>query len=70
MEPFFLAIFQDDHHLSNDGIFERTISINWLEPSKDHPLVYTVGNEDNNSSPQYILDVALIGGSRWWENLS
>ena len=27
------------------------------------PLVSTVGNEDNNNSPQCILDIALNGGS-------
>ena len=46
-----------------DGIFERTMHINWLEPSE----VYTVGNEDNNNPPQCILDIALNGGSGWWE---
>ena len=30
--------------------------INWLEPSEEDPLVYTIGNEDNNSPPQCILD--------------
>ena len=28
----FLAILQEDLHVSNDGIFERTTRINWLEP--------------------------------------
>ena len=44
--------------------------INWLEPSEEDPLVYTIGNEDNNSPPQCILDTlctALNGDSRWWE---
>ena len=65
MEPFILAILREDHHRSNDGIFEHTMRINWLEPSEEDLLVYTVGNEDNNSSPQCILDIALNGGSRW-----
>ena len=39
--------------------------INWLEPSEEDPLVYTVGNGDNNNPPQCILDIALNGGSGW-----
>ncbi|XP_022796637.1 uncharacterized protein LOC111335061 [Stylophora pistillata] len=58
--PFFLAILREDLHRSNDGIFERTIYINWLEPSEEDPLVYTVGNEDNNNPPQCILDNATL----------
>ena len=48
LEPFFLAILREDLHSSDDGVFERTMRINWLEPSEEDPLVYTVGNEDNN----------------------
>ena len=40
LEPFFLAILREDLHRSNDGIFERTMHINWLEPSDEDPLVY------------------------------
>ena len=32
----------------------------------DSQLVYTVGNEDNDP-PRCILDIALNGGSGWWE---
>ena len=39
--------------------------IKWLEPSEEDRLVYTVDNEDNNSPPQRILDIALNGGSGW-----
>ena len=38
----------------------------WLEPPED-PLLYTVGDEDNKNPPQYILDIALSGGSGWEE---
>ena len=34
--------------------------INWLEPSEEDPLVYTVGNEDNNNPPQCFLDIATV----------
>ena len=54
LEAFFLAILWEDLHRSNDGIYERTMRINWLEPSEENPLVYTVGNEDNNNPPQCI----------------
>ena len=60
LESFFLAIHQEDLHCNNFGIFERTMRINWLEPSQEDPLVYTVGNEDNNNPPQCILDVATV----------
>ena len=33
--------------------------INWLEPSEEDLLVYTVGNEDNNR-PQQFLDIATV----------
>ena len=36
-----------------------------LDPSEQDPLAYTVGNEDNNNSPQCILDIALKGGLGW-----
>ena len=65
LQPFFLAILREDHHCSNDGSFERTMRITRLEPSEEDPLVYTVGNEDNNSPRQCVLDIALNGGSRW-----
>ena len=67
MEPFFLAILREDLHRSNDGIFEfeSAMRIDWLEASEEEPLVYTVGNEDNNNPPQCILDIALNGGSEW-----
>ena len=42
LESFFQAILREDLHRSNDGIFERTMRINWLEPSEEDPLVYTV----------------------------
>jgi len=58
LEPFFLAILREDLHRSNDGILERTMHLNWLEPSEEDPLVNTVGNEDNKNSSQCILDVA------------
>lgn len=61
----FLAILREDLHHSNDGIFERTMRINWLEPSEEDPLVYTVDNDDNNNPPQCILDITLNGGSGW-----
>ena len=61
----FLAVLREDLHHSNDGIFERTMRINWLEPSEEDPLVYTVGNGDNNNPPQCILDIPLNGGSGW-----
>ena len=35
LEPFFLAILQEDLHCSNGGILERTMRINWLEPSEE-----------------------------------
>ena len=38
-----------------------------VEPPEEDPLVYTVGDEDNNNLPQYILDIALNGGSGWGE---
>ena len=57
LEPFILAILRGDHHRSNDGIFERTMRINWLEPLEEDPLVYTIDNEDNNNP--------LNGGSGW-----
>ena len=60
LKSFFLAIHWEDLNRSNDGIFERTMRINWLEPSEEDPLVYTVGNEDNNNPPQCILDVATV----------
>ena len=60
LKSFFLAIHREDLNRSNDGIFERTMRINWLEPSEEDPLVYTVGNEDNNNPPQCILDVATV----------
>ena len=41
LEPFFLDSLEDLHR-SNDGIFERTMHINWLEQSEEDPLVYTV----------------------------
>ena len=59
-EPFFLAILPEDLHRSNDGILERTMHLNWLEPSEEDPLIYTVGNEDNKNSPQCILDIAKL----------
>ena len=59
LEPFFLAS-SEDLHRSNDGIFERTMHINWLEQSEEDLLVYTVGNEDNNNPPQCILDIATV----------
>ena len=65
LEPFFLASLREDLHRSNDGIFERTTGINWLEPSEEDALVYTAGNEDNNNPPQCILDIALNSGSGW-----
>ena len=34
--------------------------LNWLEPSEEDPLVYTVGNEDNKNSSQCILDIASV----------
>ena len=34
--------------------------LNWLEPSEEDPLVYTVGNEDNKNSSQRILDIASV----------
>ena len=45
---------------SNDGVFERITRINWLEPSEEDPLVYTVGNGHNNNPPQSILDIATV----------
>ncbi|XP_068689956.1 uncharacterized protein [Montipora foliosa] len=60
LEPFFLAILREDLHRSNDGIFERIMHINWLEPSDEDPLVYTVGNEDNHNPPQSILHNATL----------
>ena len=60
LEPFFLASLQEDLHRSNDGIFERTTRINWLEPSEEY-----AGNEDNNNPPQCILDIVLNSGSGW-----
>ena len=62
---FFLAILCEDLHRSNDGIFERTTRINWLEPSEEDALVYTAGNEDNKNPPLCILDIALNSGSGW-----
>ena len=59
LEPFFLDSLEDLHR-SNDGIFERTMHINWLEQSEEDPLVYTIGNEDNNNPPQCILDIATV----------
>ena len=38
-----------------------------LSRQKKTPLVYTVGDEDNNDLPQYILDIVLNGGSGWGE---
>ena len=38
-----------------------------VEPPEEDPLVYTEGDEDNNNLPQYILDIALNGGSGWGE---
>ena len=39
-----------------------------VEPPEEDPLVYTVGDEDNNNRlPQDILDIALNGGSGWGE---
>ena len=60
LEPFFLAILREDLHRSNDGILERTMHLNWLEPSEEDPLIYTVGNEDNKNPPQCILDIAKL----------
>lgn len=60
LEPFFLAILPEDLHRSNDGILERTMHLNWLEPSEEDPLIYTVGNEDNKNPPQCILDIAKL----------
>lgn len=60
LEPFFLAILQEDLHCSNGGILERTMRINWLEPSEEDALLYTVGNEDNNNPPQCILDIVTV----------
>ena len=67
LEPFILAILRENLHRSNDGIFECTMRFNWLEPSEEDPLVYTVGNEDNSNPPQCILDIALNSGPGWWE---
>ena len=61
LEPFFLAILCEDLHLSNDGNLEHTMHLNWLEPSEEDLLVYTVGNEDNKNSSQCILDLASVG---------
>ena len=56
MEPFFLATLREDLYHSNDGIMR----ISWLQPSEEDPLVYTVGNEDNNNAPQCIVNVATV----------
>ena len=61
---FFPRILWEDFR-SIDGIFELTMRINWLEPSEEDRLVYSVGNEDNNNLPHFILDIALNGGSGW-----
>ena len=34
--------------------------LNWLEPSEEDPLIYTVSNEDNKNPPQCILDIAKL----------
>ena len=47
LEPFFLAILHEDLHGSSDGFLESTMQLNWLEPSEEDPLVYVIGNEDN-----------------------
>ena len=60
LEPFFLAILRDDLHRSNDGFLERTMHLNWLEPSEEDPLVYIVGDEDKKNPPQCILGTASV----------
>ena len=60
LEPFFLALLREDLHRSNDGILERTMQINWLEPSEEDPLIYIVGDEDDKNPPQCILDIASV----------
>ena len=62
--PFFLRILWEELR-SIAGVFELTMHINWLEPSEEDPLVYTVGNEDNDNPTHCILDIALNGGSGW-----
>ena len=60
LEPFFLTLLREDLHRSNDGILERTMQINWLEPSEEDPLIYIVGDEDDKNPPQRILDIASV----------
>lgn len=71
MDPFFLAILREDLHCSNDGIFERIMHSNWLERSEEDPLVYAVGNKDNNP-PQCIVDNATLvqDGGKFLQNIS
>ena len=60
LELFFLAILCEDLHRSNNGILEPTMHLNWLKPSEEDLLVYTLGNEDNKNSSQCILDIASV----------
>ena len=55
-----MAILRDDLHRSNDDILERTMHLNWLEPSEEDPLVYIVGDEDKKNPPQCILGIASV----------
>ena len=34
--------------------------LNWLEPSEEDPLVYTVGKVDYKNSSHCILDIASV----------
>lgn len=60
LELFFLAILREDLHGSSDRFLESTLQLNWLEPSKEDPLVYVVGNEDDKTPPQCILYIASV----------
>ena len=70
LDPFFLALLREDLHRSNDGILERTMQINWLEPSEEDPLIYIVGDEDDKNPPQCILDIASVvqDGEKYFSN--
>ena len=60
LEHFFLALLCEDLPRSNDGILERTMQINSLEPSEEDPLIYIVGDEDDKNPPRCMLHIASV----------
>ena len=51
LEPFFPGNLSRGPSSQLYSILERTIHLNWLEPSEEGPLFYIVGNEDDKNPP-------------------